>query len=30
MGIGFQQVEREEEGIPIECNGTNGLADKMQ
>lgn len=25
MGIGFQQVGREEEGIPIEYNGTSGL-----
>lgn len=28
MGIAFQQVEREEAGIPIECNDTNGLTDQ--
>lgn len=28
MNIGFQQEEREEGGILIECNGTNGLTDK--
>ena len=28
MSIGFLQVEREEEGIPVECSDTNGLTVK--
>ena len=28
MGIGFQQVERQKEGILIECNDTNELTDQ--